>query len=61
MDEAEKIPVAGKVILIATKSVKRPHTPGVGIQFIYPDNIARGKIETYLAGSLGSSNLTAAM
>jgi type IV pilus assembly protein PilZ len=61
MDEAEKIPVAGKVIWIATKSVKRPHNPGVGIQFSDPDNIARGKIETYPAGSLGSLNSTATM
>jgi len=61
MDEAEKIPVAGKVVWIATKSVKRPHTPGVGIQFSDPDNIARGKIETYLAGPLGSSNSTSTM
>lgn len=55
MDEPEKIPVASKVIWIAHKTVKRPHAPGVGIQFSDPDNIARGKIETYLAGSLGSS------
>ena len=61
MDEAEKITLAGKVVWIATKSVKRPHTPGVGIQFSDPDNIARGKIGTYLAGSLGSSNSTSTM
>lgn len=61
MDDAEKIPVAGKVIWIATKSVTRLHAFGVGIQFSDPDNIARGEIETYLAGSLGSSNSTATM
>ncbi|MBD3648212.1 MAG: PilZ domain-containing protein [Pseudomonadales bacterium] len=61
MDESEKIPVAGKVIWIARKGVKSPHTPGVGIQFTDPDNIAKDKIETYLAGSLGSSSSTATM
>lgn len=61
MDESEKIPVAGKVIWIARKGVKSPHTPGVGIQFIDPDNIAKEKIETYLAGSLGSATATATM
>ena len=61
MDEPEKIPIAGKVVWIAKKGVKSPHTPGVGIQFSDPDNIAKDKIETYLAGSLGSANSTATM
>ncbi len=61
MDEAEKIPVAGKVIWIAKKGVKQPHAPGVGIQFTDPDNVAKDKIETYLAGSLGSASTTATM
>lgn len=61
MDEAEKIPVAGKVIWIARKGVKRPHKAGVGVQFSDPENIARGKIETYLAGSLGAANSTSTM
>ncbi|MFP6808971.1 MAG: PilZ domain-containing protein [Pseudomonadales bacterium] len=61
MDESEKIPVAGKVIWIAKDGVKRPHSPGVGIQFSDPDNIAKDKIETYLTGSLGSTTSTATM
>ncbi|MEX2489981.1 MAG: PilZ domain-containing protein [Pseudomonadales bacterium] len=61
MDESEKIPIAGKVVWLAKKGVKSPHTPGVGIQFSEPDSVARNKIETYLAGSLGSSNATATM
>ena len=61
MDKSEKIPVAGKVVWIAKKGVKSPHTPGVGIQFSDPDNIAKDEIETYLAGSLGSANATATM
>ncbi len=61
MDEPEKIPVAGKVIWVAGKGVKSPHTPGVGVQFSDPDSIAKDKIETCLAGSLGSANATATM
>ncbi|MEJ6593506.1 MAG: PilZ domain-containing protein [SAR86 cluster bacterium] len=61
MDESEKIPVAGKVVWIAKKGVKSPHTPGVGIQFTDPDNMAKDKIETYLVGSFGSANATATM
>jgi len=61
MDESEKIPVAGRVVWIAKKGVKSPHTPGVGIQFSDPENIARDKIETYLVGSLSSANATATM
>lgn len=61
MDETEKIPVAGKVVWIAKKGVKSPHTPGVGVQFSDPKNIAKDRIETYLAGSLGSANSTATM
>ena len=61
MDESEKIPVAGKVVWVAKKGVKSPHHPGVGVQFIDPDNIAKDKIETYLAGTLGSLDTTATM
>ncbi|HJN50008.1 MAG: PilZ domain-containing protein [Pseudomonadales bacterium] len=61
MDETEKIPLAGKVIWVAKKGVKSPHTAGVGIQFTDPDNLAKDKIETYLAGSLNSTNSTHTM
>jgi len=61
MDESEKIPVAGKVVWIARRGVKSPHSPGVGVQFSDPDNVAKDKIETYLVGALGSVNSTATM
>ncbi len=61
MDESEKIPVAGKVVWIARKGVKNPHAAGVGVQFSDPDNVAKDKIETYLAGSLGSASQTSTM
>ena len=61
MDETEKIPLAGKVVWVAKKGVKSPHTAGVGIQFMDPDNLAKDKIETYLAGSLNSPNSTHTM
>ena len=47
MDEAEKIPVAGKVVWIARSGVKSPHIPGVGIQFSDPDNIAKDKMKDF--------------
>jgi len=61
MDDAEKVPVAGKVVWVAKKGVKSPHTPGVGIQFADPNNIAKDKIETYLAGIVGSSTATSTL
>lgn len=61
MDEPEKIPVAGKVVWVAGQGVKNPHRPGTGVQFSDPDNIARDKIETRLAGSLESAAATATM
>ena len=61
MDESEKIPVAGKVVWIAKKGVKSPHTPGVGVQFSDPDNVAKDKIENHLAGALSSDRPTHTM
>lgn len=61
MDEAEKIPIAGKVVWVAKKGVKNPHSEGVGIQFMDPDNQGKDRIETYLAGSLGSASPTHTM
>ena len=61
MDEAEKIRITGKVVWVASKGVKSPHVPGIGVQFNDPGNIAKDKIETCLTGSLGASDSTATM
>ena len=58
MDETKGIRVAGKVVWLARKGVKSPHVPGVGIQFIDPDSIARIKIETCLLGTASVATAT---
>ena len=52
MDEAEKIPVAGKVVWITPKGAQGNRAAGIGVQFNDQDDVARSKIETYLAGRL---------
>lgn len=61
MDEAEKIPVAGKVIWMTPKGAQGNRAAGVGVQFSDGDNSARNQIETYLAGSLKSDRPTHTM
>ncbi|MBJ2350179.1 MULTISPECIES: PilZ domain-containing protein [Pseudomonas] len=61
MDEAEKIPVAGKVIWITPKGAQGNRAAGVGVQFNEGDNSARNQIETHLAGSLKSDRPTHTM
>ncbi|MBT2338933.1 MULTISPECIES: PilZ domain-containing protein [Pseudomonas] len=61
MDEAEKIPVAGKVIWITPKGAQGNRAAGVGVQFNDGDNSARNQIETHLAGSLKSDRPTHTM
>jgi len=60
MDEAEKIPVAGKVAWI-TKGAQGNRAAGVGVQFNDGDNTARSRIETHLAGALKSDRPTHTM
>lgn len=57
MDEAEKIPVAGKVVWITPKGAQGNKVAGVGVQFT-GDSQARDKIETLLAGALKSTRPT---
>jgi type IV pilus assembly protein PilZ len=62
MEEAEKLPVAGKIIWITPKGAQGNRATGVGVQFSDKDNgLARSKIETYLAGSLESERPTHTM
>jgi len=58
MDEAEKIPVAGKVIWVTPKGAQGNRAAGIGVQFTDAEDTARGKIETYLAGALQSDRPT---
>lgn len=58
MDEAEKIPVTGKVIWITPQNAHGNRAPGIGVQFFKGDQGLQAKIETYLAGSLSSERPT---
>lgn len=61
MDEAEKIPVAGRVVWVTPKGAQGNRAAGVGVQFNDQDDTAAKKIETYLAGSLESDRPTHTM
>ena len=61
MDEPEKLPVAGKVIWITPQGAQGNRAAGIGVQFNGQDDIAKNKIETYLAGSLESDRPTHTM
>ena len=61
MDEAEKIPIAGKVVWITPKGAQGNRTAGIGVQFSEEDAVANSKIETHLAGSLTSDRPTHTM
>jgi type IV pilus assembly protein PilZ len=61
MDEAEKVPVAGKVVWITPKGAQGNRAAGIGVQFNDQDDMARSKIETYLAGALQSDRHTHTM
>jgi len=61
MDEADKIPIAGKVVWITPKGAQGNRTAGIGVQFSEEDAIANSKIENHLAGSLNSDRPTHTM
>jgi type IV pilus assembly protein PilZ len=61
MDEAEKIPVAGKVVWMTPKASQGSRAAGIGVQFNDQDDVARSKIENYLAGALQSDRHTHTM
>ena len=61
MDEPEKIPVAGKIVWITPKGAQGNRAAGIGVQFNEQDDTAKKKIETALAGALGSDRATHTM
>ncbi len=61
MDEAEKIPVAGKVVWVTPRGAQGNRAAGIGVQFNGQDPTANNKIENYLAGSLESDRPTHTM
>ena len=62
MEEKEKLPVAGKIVWITPKGAEGNRAAGIGVQFSDQDGgNARAKVETYLAGALGSDRPTHTM
>ncbi|OMH32662.1 PilZ domain-containing protein [Motiliproteus sp. MSK22-1] len=61
MDEPDKIPVTGKVVWVTPRGAQGGNQTGIGIQLSADDNTVTGKIETYLAGALGTGRLTHTM
>ena len=61
MDEAEKIPVAGKVVWVTPRGAQGNRAAGIGVQFNGQDDTANTKSENYLAGSLQSDRPTHTM
>ncbi|MBI3774584.1 MAG: PilZ domain-containing protein [Gammaproteobacteria bacterium] len=62
MEDAEKIPVAGKIVWVTPKGAQGNRVAGIGVQFSDQDNGAvRNKIEAFLAGGLKSDRPTHTM
>ena len=62
MDEAEKIPVAGKIVWVTPAGAQGNRAAGIGVQFSdQDDGAARNKIEGFLAGALESERPTHTM
>ena len=62
MEEAERLPVAGKIIWITPIGAEGNRAAGIGVQFSDQDGgQARNKIEGYLGGSLSSDRQTHTM
>lgn len=62
MDDADKLPVAGKVVWVTPQNAQANRKPGIGIQFSEQDRgQARARIETHLAGRLESDEPTHTM
>lgn len=58
MDEADRIPLSGRVVWLTPKAAQGNRAQGIGVQFTEKDNPAKEKIEKYLTGMLGTDRLT---
>ena len=62
MDETDRLAVAGTVVWITPPGAQGNRAAGIGVQFSPQDKgRVRNKIETLLAGSLGSDRVTHTM
>jgi len=61
-DEPQPLPISGKVVWKTPAGSQNNQVQGIGIQFLDQDGlVARDKIETHLAGALGSDRPTYTM
>ena len=58
MDEAERVPIAGRVVWITPPNAESGRVPGIGVQFSEGGDLVRERIETHLAGALQSGRPT---
>jgi type IV pilus assembly protein PilZ len=58
MDESERIPLAGTVVWITPGGAQSNRAQGIGVHFNDKENLAKPKIEKYLAGMLNSGRMT---
>ena len=58
MDEAEKIPITGRVVWIPPAGAQGNRQAGIGVEFSEQDASVNARIENYLGGSLGSDRVT---
>lgn len=61
MEEAERLPVTGKVIWLSPQGMGTGVTEGVGIQFNEKHADIQGKFENYLAGMMNMDKTTFTM
>ena len=63
MEDKERLPVAGSVVWITPAGAQGNRTAGIGVQFNESPEaeVARGKIETLLAGMLNADKATHTM
>lgn len=61
LDDAEKLPVAGKVVWLTPAGAQGNKAAGIGVQFSVDSSLARDRIETHLAGALKADRLTHTM
>jgi len=61
IDEAEKVPISGKVIWLTPKGAQGNRVAGVGVQFSESESAVVNTIEKYLVGILESDRPTHTM
>ena len=61
MDEPEKIPINGKVVLVTPKGAQGNRQAGIGVQFSKADFAVATKIEEHLGTGLASDRPTQTM